>query len=249
VRITKALREEGPGGEPGKDAELESLPTARALWFLILTAIFCVASNMIVVFLHELGHLVIAASLGHASSSILVGKYFTKFPPFVWFGGQVGYAGENTGLTYVMFQLAPVLTTLIPIPLLVGFRRVRASIGMYENTGFLLRSYFLFWLIAALVTLLPSRGTFEGLSDGAALLGAMGSEITTGSSVGIFLSEWGSGVLFYAGWWLVSSYLSARLMKLYLPRVRLIVLSLSAFALLSVMTVFVSLLATLIPHG
>jgi len=68
----------------------------------------------------------------------------------------------------------------------------------------------------------------------------MGGGIVVGGSLGSFLSEWVSGVLFYAGWWLVSSYLSAGFMKLALPRVRLLILSLSTFALLYVMTAFAS---------
>jgi len=247
VRITKSVREEGVtgSGEPRKDAEPESLPTIRVLWFLILTAILCLASNLIVVSLHELGHLIVAASLGHASSSILLGKYISKFPPFVWFGGQVRYDGQSASLMY----LAPAFTMLIPVPLLVGLRRLRLSTELREKIGFLLGSYFLFWLLAASATLLPSRGTFEGVSDGAVLLRATGSETMIASPLGTFLTEWVSGVLFYAGWWLVSSYLSARLMKLQLPHVRLIVLSLSTFALLSVIAVFASVLATWIAQG
>jgi hypothetical protein len=246
VRITKALREEGAVGssKAGKDAGPESLPIVRVLWFLVLTVILCLASNMILVLLHELGHFFIAASAGHASSSVLVGKYVVRSPPFLWFGGEVGYDGQEAGLTYAVFLLAPLFTTLIPVLLLLGSRRLHLSTERHEEIEFVLRSCLLFWLLLAFVTLLPSRGTFEGLSDGAALFRAAGSEFAVASLLGAFFSEWISGVFFYAGWWLISSFLSAGLMKLSMPRVRLIVLSLSTFALLYVAGVFASVLLT-----
>ena len=46
------------------------------------------------------------------------------------------------------------------------------------------------------------------------------------------MSSWFASALFYAGWWIISSYFSAGSVRLNLPRLTVLVLSLSAFALL-----------------
>jgi hypothetical protein len=205
-----------------RDTDAESLPIVKIVEFLVLTLVFALASNLFVVFLVELGNFIAAVSVGgYSGQSFIVAKYFNQFPPFVWFTGYRASAGA--GLVSQLSYVLPVVTVSIPLVATLAVRRL-GNLMRGETTMIFLRTYFILWILEIFYFLGLSGVAVETLSDTTSLL-------------------WFANMFFYAAWWVASSYFVSRSMRLAFSSSRLIVLSLSTFALLYLAAVSASVLA------